>query len=63
MTPSASGQSVSTDTSTAEAKKLKEVIIQTNVKYGQLRLDLGQLATSVTANEWTCSEDHIVTLG
>jgi hypothetical protein len=63
MTPSASGQSVSTDTPTAEAQKLKEAVIRTNVKYDQLRLDLEQLATSVTANEWTCSEDHLVTLG
>jgi hypothetical protein len=63
MNPSASGQGVLTDTSTTEAKKLKETIISTNVKYDQLRLDLGQLATSVTARKWTRSEDHIVTLG
>jgi hypothetical protein len=29
----------------------------------QLRLDLGQLATSITERRWTRSEDHIVTLG
>jgi hypothetical protein len=41
MNPSASGQSVLADTSTTEAKKLKEATIQTTVKYDQLRLDLG----------------------
>ena len=46
-----------------EAKELEDAISQTNVRYDQLRLDLGQLATSVTARKWTCSEDHIVTLG
>ena len=47
---------------TTEAKELKEAVTQTNIKYDQLRLDLGQLATSITANEWTCSENHIFTL-
>ena len=63
MDSSASGQSVLADTSTAEAKKLKEATTQTNVKYDQLRLDLGQLATSVMAHKWTRSEAHIVTMG
>jgi hypothetical protein len=63
MNPPASGQSVLTDTSITESKKLKETIIKTNVKYDQLRLDLGQLATSVTERKWTRSKDHIVTLG
>jgi hypothetical protein len=55
------GQSVLADTSATEAKKLKEVTIQ--VKYDQLRLDLGQLITSVMAHKWTHSEEYIVTLG
>ena len=63
MNSSASGHSVLADTSATEAKKLKEATIQTNVKYDQLRLDLGQLVTSVMAHKWTHSEDHIVTLG
>ena len=53
MNPSALGQSVLTNAPTTEAKQLKDTIIQTNVKYDQLRLDLGQLATSITANKWT----------
>jgi hypothetical protein len=63
MNPTAPGQSLPANTSTAEAKELEDTISQTNVKYDQLRIDLGQLATSVTARKWTRSEDHIVTLG
>jgi hypothetical protein len=63
MNSSASGQSVLADTSTTEAKKLKEATIQTSVKYDQLRLDVGQLVTSVMAHKWIHSEDGIVTLG
>jgi hypothetical protein len=58
MNPSALGQSVLANAPTTEAKELKEAVFQSNAK-----LDLGQLATSVTANEWTCSENHIFTLG
>jgi hypothetical protein len=47
----------------AEAKELEDTISQTNNRYDQIRLDLGQLATSVTARKWTRSGDHIVTLG
>ena len=63
VNPSALGQSVLTNAPTTKTKQLKDTIIQANVKYDQLRLDLGQLATSVTARKWTRSEDHIVTLG
>jgi hypothetical protein len=63
MNPSTPGQSLPANTSAAEAKKLEDTISQTKVRYDQLRLDLGQLATSVTARKWTRSEDHIVTLG
>ena len=63
MNTSASGHSVLADSTVAEARKLKEATIQANVKNDQLRLDLGQLITSVTAHKWTHSEDHIVTLG
>jgi hypothetical protein len=57
MNPPALGQSVLTNAPATDT------IIQANVKYDQLRLDLGQLATSVTARKWTRAEDHIVTLG
>ena len=63
MNTSASGQSVLADSTAAEARKLKEATIQANVKNDQLRLDLGQLITSVTAQKWTHAEDHIVTMG
>ena len=49
--------------STTEAKELENTASQTNVRYDQLRLDLRQLTTSITARRWTHSEDHIVTLG
>ena len=62
LNSSASGQSVLADTS-VEAKKLKEASIQASVKYDQLRLDLGQLVTSLMAHKWTHSEDHIVAMG
>jgi hypothetical protein len=48
---------------TTEAKELKEAVTQTNIKYDQLRLDLGQLATNITTNEWTCSRNHTFTWG
>jgi hypothetical protein len=63
MNSPSSAQSVLDDTPTTEAEKLKEATIQTNAKYVQLKLDLGQLVTSVMAHKWTHSEDHIVTLG
>ena len=52
-----------TNAPATDSKQPNDAIIQTNVKYDQLTLDLGQLATSVTERKWTHAEDHIVTLG
>ena len=56
-------QGVAADTPATKAKKLKQATNQADIKHDQLRLDLGQLTTSITAHNWTRSNAQTIIMG
>ena len=61
VNPPALGQTVLTNAPATDNKLPNDTITQATVKYDQLRLDLGQLATNTKTHEQTCARDHTFT--